>query len=355
MYEIYLIKNKVNGKCYVGYTTIGYEKRFSKHVTESLGLSMRYLCKAIRKYGKENFSVELLDTAEEYANAIEKERYYIREYNSFAHVKGSNGYNATRGGDGVDGYNVPKTLRLKMRALKKEQKAWVGKDNPNYGKGALMSGEKHFLYGKRHSRETKEKIAVANKGRHRGIKNPASIKFTTYAKCVTDGQIIKADSFYEMRKKFNNLGFKFNRSSVLRSIRSGQHSMYGYVFYRKDITDPIVFSQIELEYDQNILNPPEIPDYGKGNHHPNAKNKTSFAIEVKTGLILRFSSWYECKRYISDNFTNLINYSEMYKVAIGKRKSARGFKFYREDLNPDEILELEKGEYQEPSTTSRKA
>lgn len=40
-----------------------------------------------------------------------------------------------------------------------------GKNNPMYGKGYLISGEKNYMYGKHHSNETKQKISKANSGR----------------------------------------------------------------------------------------------------------------------------------------------------------------------------------------------
>ncbi len=355
MFEIYLIINKINGKKYVGYTFTNYKKRFSKHVTESLGKSQRYLCRAIRKYGKENFDVTLLATAPNHLEAKEMEIALITEHNSFAHSKGGWGYNATIGGEGINGYTYPEEARKKVSDLKKSQKAWCGTNNPNFGKGAEMSGEKHFLFGKNHSKDTRDKISIANRGKCAGEKNYASVNLTTFAKSVNTGEILKAKSFYEMGKTFRNLGYKFNRSTVLRSIRSGQHSVYGFVFYRKDVTDKKTFNQIEFEYNNNIIVPPELPDYGKGKHHPNVKNETSFALHRKTGDLYKFDSWYECKTFIAEKFDEKITYSDMYKVAIGKRKSARGFIFFRSDLDPDGVLELEKGIYQKPSTTSRKA
>ncbi|WP_425298599.1 GIY-YIG nuclease family protein [Paenibacillus uliginis] len=46
-------------KKYVGFTSKGYKNRFKKHLQESDGKRTRYLCKAIRKYGKDNFKTVL--------------------------------------------------------------------------------------------------------------------------------------------------------------------------------------------------------------------------------------------------------------------------------------------------------
>lgn len=98
------------------------------------------MANAILKYGWENIKHEILEinlTAEE---ACDKEKEYIKQYNSF----GFNGYNMTLGGEGSEGH----------RGL-------YGPDNPNYGRhtSALteegrkkmserMSGEGNPQYGK---------------------------------------------------------------------------------------------------------------------------------------------------------------------------------------------------------------
>ena len=60
---IYVITNKINGKQYVGKTINTIEERFKQHLRDSnkVTLEQRPLYKAIKKYGKENFSVSLLE------------------------------------------------------------------------------------------------------------------------------------------------------------------------------------------------------------------------------------------------------------------------------------------------------
>lgn len=53
--EIYLITNLINGKQYVGQTIYTAEQRFKQHLRGDL-----YIDKAIRKYGVENFKLEVL-------------------------------------------------------------------------------------------------------------------------------------------------------------------------------------------------------------------------------------------------------------------------------------------------------
>jgi hypothetical protein len=106
--HIYLIKNKINNKIYVGqavshrlnngkYRYFGYKGRFKDHISEAINNTKKnqstYLNNAIRKYGKENFDVELIETCET-NDSDKKEIYYINEYKSIY----PNGYNLTIGG-----------------------------------------------------------------------------------------------------------------------------------------------------------------------------------------------------------------------------------------------------------------
>lgn len=108
MAQIYIIKNNINEKVYIGKTEHNYLKRFEEHKCDfkKIKEEKRPLYSAMRKYGKENFYVELLmetDTPEE------DEIKFIEKYNSY-----KNGYNATLGGDGR------KYINLDMKKIKEE-------------------------------------------------------------------------------------------------------------------------------------------------------------------------------------------------------------------------------------------
>lgn len=93
--EVYKITNKVNNKVYIGKTYIGYQNRWKGHTIDAYRNDKdTKLYRAIRKYGEESFTIELLGRYE--SGVLEqKEREYIKEYDSF-----HNGYNSTIGGDG---------------------------------------------------------------------------------------------------------------------------------------------------------------------------------------------------------------------------------------------------------------
>lgn len=95
---IYKITNSKNGKLYIGQTSTTLERRFRQHQVAAFTLNLKYpLYRAMRKYGIDNFTIELVEEVTiELLN--EREQYYIKQYESFAPL--GKGYNATRGGEG---------------------------------------------------------------------------------------------------------------------------------------------------------------------------------------------------------------------------------------------------------------
>ena len=91
---IYVIKNDINDKLYVGKTVTTLANRWLHHKDDYQKYDW-HLYRAMRKYGIEHFWIEKLeDCADEVIN--EREKYWIEYYHSF-----KDGYNATLGGDGT--------------------------------------------------------------------------------------------------------------------------------------------------------------------------------------------------------------------------------------------------------------
>lgn len=104
MKYIYKITCLINNKIYIGKTETSIQQRWEEHCRASfLESHSDYnfaFHRAIRKYGKENFIVEEIDTTNDSEELKEKEKYWIQYYDSY-----NNGYNSTLGGDGQCKYN----------------------------------------------------------------------------------------------------------------------------------------------------------------------------------------------------------------------------------------------------------
>lgn len=94
---IYKITNLINNKVYIGQTVRPLQRRWNQHIIDAQNHKneKNHFHSAIRKYGKQNFKAEVIETClEEQLN--EKEKYWINFYDSY-----NNGYNSTLGGDGM--------------------------------------------------------------------------------------------------------------------------------------------------------------------------------------------------------------------------------------------------------------
>lgn len=95
--SIYIIKNTINDKVYIGQTIQSVERRFNKHKNDSLKdygvYKTNKFYRAIKKYGFENFYYEILEDNINEERLDEREIYWIKYYNSY-----ENGYNSTLGG-----------------------------------------------------------------------------------------------------------------------------------------------------------------------------------------------------------------------------------------------------------------
>lgn len=133
MIGIYKITNLLNGKSYIGQSK-DIESRWRNHVWryKYKERDHLFLYQAMRKYGIEHFSFEVLEECEEEA-LDDLEIKYIAKYQSFP-----NGYNMTAGGNGH-----------------------LGRPMTSEGKAALLKS----LVGRPCSEETRRRISEAQKGK----------------------------------------------------------------------------------------------------------------------------------------------------------------------------------------------
>lgn len=86
--SIYVIRNSVNNKVYVGQTWRSMKRRFQVHLQSSTYSHCIKLRRAIKKYGLDKFSIELLTFCHSQEIADYWETYFIHKYSSI-----QNGYN----------------------------------------------------------------------------------------------------------------------------------------------------------------------------------------------------------------------------------------------------------------------
>lgn len=189
---VYLLTCVPSGKRYVGICKSTATKRFKRHCTEAGQGSKLFLHRAIRKYGKASFTVDVIATADDWEQAKLLERSCIAEYGTFAPA----GFNMTEGGEGTVGYqhredsraamsqkHTGKVVSAESRKRMSESKAGVAKEPETRARMSLGARRRHaaspeesrILVAKMHagrrlvdgplSDAHKAKLSAATKGR----------------------------------------------------------------------------------------------------------------------------------------------------------------------------------------------
>lgn len=71
---IYKITNIQNNKIYIGQSIRPIEDRFHRHINDALNNILdTHFARAIRKYGKDNFTIEEIDSANSQEELTQKE------------------------------------------------------------------------------------------------------------------------------------------------------------------------------------------------------------------------------------------------------------------------------------------
>jgi len=122
---VYLVRNRLNGKGYVGVTKYTLEWRWKEHLSDArCGSKLAFHC-AIRKWGVDAFELSIIETLSESASLVDldvAERRWVKDLDTF----GKNGYNMTPGGrvggGWVKGYVVKQSTREKLSLSRRGKK-----------------------------------------------------------------------------------------------------------------------------------------------------------------------------------------------------------------------------------------
>jgi group I intron endonuclease len=154
---VYIARNKITDKVYVGQTTVSLAERKGDHKRKSqIHNSKSYFHSAIRKYGFGNFSWKTIDKADSRKELNKSEKYWIKHYKSNTKEYG---YNLTSGGDTIEFNDEVKQKIGASQKGTKRSKEFKKKIS------AVTKGRLNPFYGKRHTPETKIKCGIKNIGR----------------------------------------------------------------------------------------------------------------------------------------------------------------------------------------------
>lgn len=239
MNYIYKITNQINGKSYIGLTTkdrptdrYSQHRYLSRHPEQENGNNPNSaIHAAMRKYGINNFTFEIVEEVPEDQNLNLREKYWIKFFHTYVKDPLCNGYNLTEGGEGTSGYSRsqsteerikkgesvkkyyqehPEAIQRKREITKKlwedeEYRKKVTESNQKFyaEHPDMFKGENNPFYGKKHSQESlakmrefsakrKLKIAQLDKETLEIIKIHDGVKDAEKALNVSHGWISKA-------------------------------------------------------------------------------------------------------------------------------------------------------------------
>lgn len=196
MWIIYRHTNKINGKSYIGQTTLKTDRRWRNNGTGYRN-SVKFW-NAIQKYGWDNFEHIIIDQIYNQELADIEEKLQIINFNS---VK--NGYNIKDGG--IHGKPSEETKKKMSESHKRKTK------------------EEHPMYGKRHTKESKNKMSETNKGKHYSHTTEFKLGFKQTEE--TKNKISKANKgkviSEDQRKKISEAN-KDNKNALGRKLTEKQ-------------------------------------------------------------------------------------------------------------------------------------
>lgn len=273
---VYLIRNKINNKIYIGQTIEkgGFDRRYRNNLRDYT--HNEHLRSSIDKYGIENFYIDKeFDIAYSKEELDKLEDMYIKIYNS---TNKKFGYNKKTGGSNG--------------SLSDEARQKISKAN----KGKLV-GEKNHNYGKTFSEEIRNKISESRKGKYIGVNSPTAKKVI----CITTQKIFDAITdgakFYGI---VNSVHISNNCKGKIKScgkLEDGTKLVWRYY------DDYLNMSEIEIiqaiEEANNANKGKNSHWYGVSrdkNNNPNARKVICITTGVVFNTVLDGAEFYNCNR-----------------------------------------------------------
>ena len=287
-YYIYKATNKINGKSYVGQTC-----DFHSRVWQHQRCYEKEDCdfhRAIKEFGFDNFSWEIIETCESEDRACELEKYYIEKFNTYR-----DGYNMTKGGKGAPYHNARAVVLLTLdgQYIKRYDSAMDAEIDGFHNADVLLNCK-----GKR--RQTKGYMFMFDdeyeSNGAKAYRKPKPNGMRSIIQCDMEGNFIQ--KFKSLQEAASITGT--NRTTISGVLSNTYKSANGYIFvYEEDF--PIK----------------DLSIYKK-----RKKGRKIAQVDAKSGEIIRVFD------RISEAGESLgVNYKAIHKVIDKEGRTAYGYKW----------------------------
>ena len=296
-YYVYKATNKINGKSYIGQTC-----DFKTRVWQHMRCYEKEDCKfheAIKEYGIESFSWDILKQCTSKKESIELEKFYIEFYNTYR-----NGYNENKGG--VGGHNARAIVRLTKEGefVKRYDSAAEAKRDGFLDSNVLMCCKKEHRQKLCKGYRFMFEDEYIENGAEPYIEKPMVIHSREIIQCDLQGNFIaKYSSVKEASEKTGT-----HRPSLSLNLSKRYKSANGYIFVYAD----------------------EYPLKDMRIYNVNKKGVKIYQLDKVSGEILnQYDSISDAGKALGKN------YKAIHKVVDKKDRTAYGFKWVSQYANTE--------------------
>lgn len=141
VYVLYKHTNVVNGKSYIGWTSTTLEKRWQLHCQHANNFSSCLFHRAIMKYGVDAWIHDILEIHDTQELAKAAEIRLISTHQTFCTDHPDRGYNMTRGGDGLSGYQISPEIYLRVSQALTGNTHTLGRVRPQREKEQIAANQ----------------------------------------------------------------------------------------------------------------------------------------------------------------------------------------------------------------------
>jgi group I intron endonuclease len=293
-----MIKNKINGKMYIG-SSVNINKRWTEHknaLKDNKHHSVKFQ-RSYNKYGEHNFEFCVIEYIEDKINLIKREQYYIDFYKAE-----EIGYNICPTAGSSLGRITSDETKQKLKV------ANIGKKPSEETKKKMSENNARIWKGKKFSKEYKEKISIGKKDKYKGENSPL------------------------YGRKLN----QETKNKISKSNKGKQGFWKG-----KSHTDETKNKISKIRKERGLAVGENNPMFGK-NHTDDTKNKISAANSVKVVMIDKNCNYFiKIFNSIRDAEKEMGIHNQSITNVCKKKlhhKTAGGYKWvYLSDLTPLQV------------------
>lgn len=289
---IYKITNLINNKYYIGKDVRNNPNYYG---------SGKIIKRAVKRYGKENFKKEILETCDNIETLNDREIYWIEKLQSMY----PNGYNLTKGGTGGDTYNI-QSDENKEKIKSKRWNTVVERYGGVFNKGKKMTDEQ------------RKKISESKTGQK--YKNRKKIKLTEeHKKNISKsnkGKLVREETKKKLSLILKGREFSLTQRLNLSKSLKGNKNALGYKHTKEQREKSSKSHKGQIAWNKGL---------------ETGVSSKNYILELPTGEKIKFEAKKYLRQYISILNSNLEKSNKINLQKLIKNKENKNYKIESND------------------------